>query len=577
MTPNKIVAEVVEKYKLVADAKKYKASKEKTEKTKEGLAEELINKNLVDEKELYQKIGKHLKVPFIELNGLDIRHDILTLIPNPLANTHNVVAYDKTTSEVKLAMLDPTDIETAEFIRRKTGLEPKISITTPTDIKDALKNYRAGLEEELKIIEEKTAAEGEEGAGDLKKKAEELPVINIVSSILEHAVFDGASDIHIEPTEKEVHIRYRVDGMLKEAMSLPKNLQNGIIARIKVLANLKLDEHMVPQDGRFKIQIQDEKTAFRVSIIPVYDGEKIVMRLLPEGAKPLTLEELGFLPMVKEKIEVAIKRPHGMILVTGPTGSGKTTTLYSILGMLNQPQVNISTIEDPVEYHIGGINQSQINPKVGFTFATGLRAFLRQDPDIIMVGEIRDQETAEIAVHAAMTGHLVLSTLHTNNAPATMSRLIDMGVPPFLVAYTTNIVLAQRLVRRVCEHCKKEFHLDKNAIKELGLVFDTDQILPLLKKYSELKSSETDLDKIVFYQGEGCAKCKQSGYKGRVGIYEVMPIDEEISKKINARATTAEIKEYARTQGMLLMSEDGIIKAKQGITTISEIIRVTKD
>jgi type II secretory ATPase GspE/PulE/Tfp pilus assembly ATPase PilB-like protein len=289
------------------------------------------------------------------------------------------------------------------------------------------------------------------------------------------------------------------------------------------------------------------------------------------------LRELGFLPEVQEQMENAIKKPHGMILVTGPTGSGKTTTLYSVLGMLNQPHVNISTIEDPIEYHIAGINQSQINPKVGFTFATGLRAFLRQDPNIIMVGEIRDGETAEIAVHAAMTGHLVLSTLHTNNAPDTLPRLLDMGIPPFLIAYTTNIILAQRLVRKICKNCSKEYHLDSNAIKELGLVFDTEKIIPLLKKHADLKDSEAKLDKITFYQGEGCAQCKQSGYKGRIGIYEILPIDEELAKKINARATTAEIKEYARGKGMVLMSEDGIVKAKKGITTISEILRVTKE
>ena len=390
-------------------------------------------------------------------------------------------------------------------------------------------------------------------------------------------MFENASDIHLEPLEKEISARYRIDGILKPIMTLPKQIQNGIVARIKILANLKLDEHMVPQDGRFKIQIQDEKVAFRVSIIPVYDGEKIVLRLLHEGAKPLSLDQLGFLDKPKKLIELAIKKPHGMILVTGPTGSGKTTTLYSILGILNQPGVNISTIEDPIEYHIAGVNQSQINPKVGFTFASGLRAFLRQDPNIIMVGEIRDQETAEIAIHAAMTGHLVLSTLHTNDAPTTLPRLIDMGVPPFLVAYTANIIVAQRLVRKICPFCKKETHLDKESVKQLERVFDVHKIVALLKENGALKSADKNFSKMTFYQGAGCRRCGQSGYKGRVGIYEVLEIDDELIRKINAGANADQLRDYARAHGMLTMFEDGLIKAKMGITSISEILRVTKD
>ncbi|HNU96270.1 MAG TPA: GspE/PulE family protein, partial [Candidatus Magasanikbacteria bacterium] len=380
-----------------------------------------------------------------------------------------------------------------------------------------------------------------------------------------------------EPNEKELAIRYRIDGILKSVMNLPKNFQSGIVARIKILANLKIDEHMVPQDGRFKIQTQNDKMAFRVSIIPVYDGEKIVMRLLPEGAKPLTLDQLGFLPSVKKVVENAIKKPNGMILVTGPTGSGKTTTLYSVLGILNQPGVNISTIEDPIEYRIQGINQSQINPKVGFTFATGLRAFLRQDPNIIMVGEIRDQETAEIAVHAAMTGHLVLSTLHTNDAPTTIPRLTDMGVPPFLVSYTTNIVMAQRLVRKICQYCKKEYKLDRASIDALLKAFDAERITAILKENKLLQEGEKNLEEMVFYKGEGCSRCNNSGFKGRVGIYEVLEVNQEIIHKINEHADANTLKDTARKNGMITMSEDGLIKAKMGTTTISEILRVTKE
>lgn len=574
MLPLKTLKEVLKKYKFKITAGDLRLAGAKAAKLNKGLEEILVGDLMVDENELYEKTGQHLAVPFITLKGKDIKKEVLNLIPGPVAGTHQVVAFDKDKEEVRLAMTDPTDIQTIEFLRRKTGLEPKIYITTPTDMKDALHRYHAELQDDLKIVQDVT---GEAGMKELKKEAEEVPIINIVNSVLEHAVYEGASDIHIEPAEKEVIIRYRIDGILKPVMTLPKNIQNGVIARVKILANLKLDEHMIPQDGRFKIQIQDEKLAFRVSILPVYDGEKIVMRILHEGAKPLGLDQLGFLDDARKILEAAIKKPHGMILVTGPTGSGKTTTLYSILGILNQPGVNISTVEDPIEYRLPGVNQSQINPKVGFTFASGLRALLRQDPNVIMVGEIRDQETAEIAIHAAMTGHLVLSTLHTNDAPTTLPRLTDMGVPPFLVAYTTNIVAAQRLVRKICPFCKKEYKLDKNAVAELGRAFNTAKLIPLLKKYAQLKGVEKNLETMTFYKGEGCRRCGQTGYKGRMGIYEVLEVDEELTKKINAHATANDIKDYARAHGMITIAEDGIIKAKLGVTTISEVLRVTKE
>lgn len=572
MLPDKTLKEVIKKLKEKITPKELRAAEEKAKKTNKKIEEVLIADGLVDENELYEKAGSILGFPLVGLKGREVKKEILNLIPAPVAGTHQVVAFEKDKDTVKLAMVDPTDIQTIEFLRRKTGLEPKVYITTPGDLREILRGYHAELEEDLRVIQD--ASGGEVVAGDLKKAAEELPVINIVNSILEHAVYEGASDIHIEPAEKELIIRYRIDGILKPIMTLPKTIQNGVIARIKILSNLKLDEHMIPQDGRFKIQVQDEKLAFRVSILPVYDGEKIVMRLLHEGAKPLTLDQLGFLDKTREKMERAIKKPHGMVLVTGPTGSGKTTTLYSVLGMLNQPGVNISTVEDPIEYRIAGVNQSQINSKVGFTFASGLRSLLRQDPNIIMVGEIRDQETAEIAINAAMTGHLVLSTLHTNDAPTTLPRLIDMGVPPFLVAYTANIIIAQRLVRKICPFCKKEYKLDKAAEDELAKAFDTKKLNLLFKEH--IKENKK-IDLFTFYQGEGCRRCGQTGYKGRQGIYEVLEIDDELTKKINERATANDIKDYARSKGMLTMIEDGIIKAKMGITTINEILRVTKE
>jgi len=567
---------VLKKYNL-GDAAAWKTAQAKAAKMNKSLEEILITDGIVNETDLYEKVADYLQVPYIGLKGKEIKKEILNLIPGPVAGAHQVVAFDKDKNELKLAMADPTDIQTIEFLHRKTGLEPKIYITSPSDLKEALHRYHAELEDDLRVVQD-VGGKGEVVGSDLKKAAEEIPTVNIVNSILEHAVYEGASDIHIEPGEKELVVRYRIDGVLKAVMTLPKNVQSGLIARVKILSNLKIDEHMAPQDGRFKIQIQDEKMAFRVSIIPVYDGEKIAMRLLHEGAKPLTLDQLGFLDGPRKLVEEAIKKPYGMILVTGPTGSGKTTTLYSILGILNQPNVNISTIEDPIEYRIQGVNQSQINPKVGFTFASGLRSFLRQDPNIIMVGEIRDQETAEIAIHAAMTGHLVLSTLHTNDAPTTLPRLVDMGVPPFLVGYTINIVMAQRLVRKICPYCKKGYFLDKTSADELARVFDVKKMSALFKNnIPKDYKDEGGVEKATFYKGEGCNRCGQTGYKGRIGIYEVMEIDEDLTKMINAHATADDIKVYARLHNMVTMLEDGLVKAKMGTTTIAEVLRVTKE
>lgn len=570
-----LLKKLIKKYDFKVTPSQMRAAQAKATKLKKELEEVLVNDGLLDEGLLYQKLGNYLNVPFIALKGREIKKDVLGLIPGPVAGTHQVVAFEKNVTEVKLAMIDPTDIQTIEFLRRKTGLEPKVYITTLSDLKEALHRYHSELEgEQLRVIQENG---GEVGAGDLKKAAETISVINVINSILENAVYEGASDIHIEPTEKDIIIRYRIDGVLKQIMTLPKSLQNGATARIKILATVKLDEHMIPQDGRFKIQIQDEKVAFRVSILPVYDGEKIVMRILHEGTKPLTLDQLGFLDKPRKIVDAAIEKPHGMILVTGPTGSGKTTTLYSILGILNQPGVNISTIEDPIEYRMAGVNQSQVNPKVGFTFASGLRALLRQDPNIIMVGEIRDQETAEIAMNSAMTGHLVLSTLHTNDAATSLPRLVDMGVPPFLVAYTANIIVAQRLVRKICQFCKKEYKLDQVASTELAKTFDTKKLIPLFKQHIKDWRQGNDPESLAFYKGEGCRRCGDTGYKGRMGIYEILEITPEIIKMINQRANANEINDYARTHGMLTIFEDGLIKAKMGITTISEVLRVTRE
>jgi len=406
---------------------------------------------------------------------------------------------------------------------------------------------------------------------DLLKAAEELPVIRIVDTLMKHAILQRSSDIHIEPMEKEVLVRYRIDGILRITMTLPKQISSGIVARIKVLSNLKLDEHRLPQDGRFKIETEDYKYSVRVSILPVFDGEKIVMRLLPESTKALTLEELGLRGEALEKIQDNLRKPVGMILVVGPTGSGKTTSLYSMMEILNDPGVNISTIEDPIEYRMPRVNQTQVSPKIGLTFAAGLRTLVRQDPDILMVGEIRDNETASLAINAALTGHLVLSTLHTNDAAGTIPRLIDMQCEPFLIASTVNIVLAQRLVRRL--HTEKEkFNLKDAEIKSISKYCDVKRIVEILRE-EKLAKPKDSLKDVTFYRPKK-TKENPEGYKGRIGIYEVLSITSSIKDMIVKRATSDDIREQAIKEGMRTMVEDGFVKAAQGVTSIEEVLRV---
>ena len=558
--------------KLLTATEINKLSKEAEEGNK-NLQNYIIDKKLISKKDLYDKAAKYFDVSFIEFKDQPIDKKTLLSIPEPIAVSHNLIAFSSNETSIKIAALDPEDLEIFEFIKKKTKLKPEIYLTTPGNIKEGLKQYRQALESEFKYFSKRETKSNKiisaAGKGDLKKIAEDLPIIRIVSDFLEYAILKEASDIHIEPEEKDIIIRYRIDGILRNVMTLPKNTQPGITARIKILSNLKVDEHRLPQDGRFKMSTDKYKVAFRTSIIPTFDGEKIVMRLLNEKAQVLSLEDLGFQPSSFEIVKRNIKKPHGMILVTGPTGSGKSTTLYTILNILNTSKVNICTIEDPIEYRAPHVNQSQTNQKIGFTFASGLRSLLRQDPDIIMVGEIRDEETAEIAVHAAMTGHLLLSTLHTNDAVSTLPRLSQMGIPSFLVASTTNLIISQRLVRKICEKCKEEYKPDKKTIELLRKQFNIDVILEKLNIAS--------LDSLTFYKGKGCSKCGNSGYKGRIGIYETLEITGTMSSLILKNATSKELEKQAKTQGMIAMLEDGLIKSKNGITTIEEIIRVTKE
>ena len=575
MFTNEQLKKILVKSEVLAKEEIVKYEKE-AEKLGKKLQNYLLEKKVISTLTLYENAAAYYKLPFIDLKNQTIRKDVLFTIPEPIATTHNIICFDASSKEIKIAALDPEDIEIFEFIKKKTGLEPKIFLTTPDNIKDAIKQYHKSLKAEFDTLASDINKKGE-GQKDLKKLAEDLPVVRIVDTLLEYSIIEGASDIHIEPEEKDVLVRYRIDGILRNVMVLPKSVQSGIVARIKILANLKVDEHRLPQDGRFKIATNEYKVSFRVSIIPTFDGEKIVLRLLNEKAQVLNLEQLGLQKRPLKVVKRAIAKPHGVILVTGPTGSGKTTTLYTVLNILNTPEVNISTIEDPIEYRMPHVNQSQVNPKIGFTFASGLRAFLRQDPDIIMVGEIRDKETAEIAIHAAMTGHLVLSTIHTNDAPTTMPRLAEMGVPTFLVASTANIIIAQRLVRKICTNCIQSYNLDKETIKELEKQLDIESILKTMEKERSIINAKKGLSSLLFYRGKGCKQCNNTGYKGRVGIYEVLENSEAISSLILKNANASALRAQAIKEGMLTMVEDGFIKAKNGITTIEEIMRVTKE
>jgi type IV pilus assembly protein PilB len=566
---------------LITSAQFDKALK-KADKEKKSIEEILINDGLISEEELLKLEAYILGIPFVNLEKENIPVDILKIIPEPLAKSHNIIAYKKTGRNLEVAMLDPEDLKTVEFIKKKADLKILPRLTTVEGIKNALRQYQKTLKAEFGDMIEKDA-EGIKTFGEkeefdekkeLSKVATEVPIIRIVDTLLRHAILGKASDIHVEPTEKELVIRYRIDGILRDAMVLPFNVASAITARIKVLSNLKLDEHRLPQDGRFKVETDDYKYSIRVSVLPVFGGEKIVMRLLAETIKSPTLDGLGLRGEALEAIHYNLNRPVGMILVTGPTGSGKTSSLYTMMEMLNNPEVNISTVEDPIEYRMPRVNQTQVNPKIGFTFASGLRSLLRQDPDIIMVGEIRDNETAGLAINAALTGHLVLSTLHTNNAAGAIPRLIDMKAEPFLISSTLNTIMAQRLVRKLCSE-KDEYMLTDDDLKNLSRYCNLDKVLEMLKTEKLAKAKDT-IKGVKFYRPKPC-KESQEGYAGRIGIFEVLNITPSIKDLIIKNATADQIQEQAKKEGMKTMVEDGFIKAAQGITSIEEVLRVIMD
>ena len=539
------------------------------ERRNEPLQKILVSMGFVSDKDIVESLGKQMGFAFADIESLSLDPDLVKSIPEHLAKRYNVIPISQQENQLTLAMADPLNVLAIDDIRLITGfdIQPVIAVedaiskaigsmfgvtdmvAVDSAVKDIAETDFGGME-----VEDDVEAE-EISLDKLKALVDEAPIVRVVNLIISQAINDKASDIHIEPEVRNVKVRYRVDGVLHDVMTPPKHIQAPMISRIKIMSNMDIAERRIPQDGKIHLKHDGREFDLRVSTVPTIHGEKVVMRILDKGSVMLGLEKLGFSEANRTKFEAIVDKPYGMILVTGPTGSGKSTTLYSCLNKLNTGLTNILTIEDPAEYQLPGVNQVQVNPKANLTFASALRAFLRQDPDIIMVGEIRDSETANIAVEAALTGHLVLSTLHTNDAAGAVSRLIEMGVEPFLVASSVVGVLAQRLARTICPNCKEAFTASEEAIKKFGL------------------SMYGDSD-IKFYRGRGCDNCKTTGYKGRTGIHEILPMTDRVRALVLNRASTAEIKQAAVEEGMSTMQDDGLAKVLGGVTSMEECLRV---
>jgi type IV pilus assembly protein PilB len=569
---------------------------QKTEK--KPLQDLVVKSNLLPEADLTKLYATKIDVPFVELIPKNLKKEVFGLIPEHIARQYNAILFDIQPNGTRmLAMEDPDDVQAFSFLQKQLGSNIRVFIATRSNILAALEQYRSNIGSELTevIAEGDNVAASEEEVSEADV-AEDSPVAKTVNLIIEFAIKQGASDIHIEPREEYVAIRYRIDGQLRETNRLPKKIIAALVSRIKILSNLKIDERRAPQDGRFKVSFGSGEYALRVSTLPIVDGEKVVMRILDESSKASTLRELGFWGTNLETLENALTMPNGLILFTGPTGSGKSTSLFSILSRLNQPSVNISTVEDPVEYKIPGVNQVQVNPLAGMTFVNGLRALLRQDPNIIMVGEIRDSETANLAVQAALTGHLVFSTLHTNNAATTLPRLLDMGIEPFLIASTVRAVVAQRLVRKLVTENTEIFHPDEATVKRILTAFHLNdpgamERIHMLEQQAvqssvesvlnssqvvaraEASTTESTINKLWRLKGQAGA----SSFRGRLGIYEVLPVNTDIQRLIIKGTSSEEIETEAIKQGMVTMQTDGLIKALQGQTTLEEIMRVTTE
>ena len=583
---------MVEMHKSISP-ENLKALQVEGESSRQPLQTLAIKKRLISDKQLTRLFSEYANIPYIEIDPKEISIDAVNILPEYIARQYNSIVFRiDETGLVHLAMEDPDDVEALSFIQKQVGSNTKVYVCTRENISNAIDSvYSTDVDKELgEIIND----QGDKDENEIIREedvSEDSPIAKTVNLLLEYAIRSGASDIHIEPRENYIQLRYRIDGILKETNQLPKNIANALVSRVKILANLKIDERRVPQDGRIKIRLGGRKFAFRVSTLPITDGEKVVMRVLNESSEALPLEKLGYWGKSLDTINNALTEPNGMVLVTGPTGSGKSTSLFSVLSKLNTPDVNISTIEDPVEYKIPGVNQTQTNNKAGMTFASGLRALLRQDPNIIMVGEIRDRETANLGVQAALTGHLVFSTLHTNNAATTLPRLLDMGIEPFLIASTAKAVVGQRLVRRLRHETRIKYIPTEEEKQTMIRLFNlrpgqTFAYIHELEKQaaaagiggdSPLATDENGINFLWKQNENDNDDGAHGGFKGRIGIYEVLGMSNELQRLITANATANEIQNQAIEEGMITMQTDGLIKALRGDTTLGEVMRATKE
>lgn len=548
-------------------AKKVKLAEVQTGKPQEEI---LLRQQLVDENQLTRAKSELYNIPFIDLTTIPVSPEALSVLPQEVARRFKVfpVSIDPVSKQIILAMVDPFDLTAIEFVEQKTGYLAKPAISEPTKIETMLStSYTTSLAKEVSEALREVPSQDKIKTLDLRSTTgliREEKVAEVVTHILGFAAKARASDVHIEPQEKATRVRYRIDGILQEKLTIPRELHDALISRIKILSGMKIDEKRVPQDGRFNFRSEEEEVDLRVSSLPTTWGEKIVMRLLKKSGGVPTLQDLGLRGRALRDLEEAILRPHGIILICGPTGSGKTTTLYSIIQKISTPKVNIVTLEDPIEYKIQGVNQVQVNPAAGLTFASGLRSFLRQDPNIILVGEIRDQETADLAVQAALTGHLVFSTLHTNNAAGALPRLLDMGAEPYLLASSMTAIVAQRVVRNIHEACKAPYTPEPRIVQDMKTVLGS------------LWPKDKDAN-LKLYRGNGDPECGNSGYWGRVGIFEVLPVSEKISRLILERASASQIEKQAREIGMIAMKQDGYMKVLEGVSTMEEVLRVAQE
>ncbi len=568
--------EVLVKLKLIS-AEQLSQAKTESVRSGEDLDKVLLKLNILSKEDTIKARAISLNVPYVDLSSVKVDQNILKNTTKELAKKYKAVPFGFSGNMLNVAMANPNNVQSIEFIERKSGFRVNPYMASEEGINkiiDQYQNLSSEVSEALKNVTDSPRLEIKDGDGKPEELTQDAPVTRAVNTILEYAAKSKASDIHIEPQEGALKVRFRIDGILQETMSLPVHIQAALVSRIKILSNLKIDEHRIPQDGRFDVSVENHNIDVRVSISPIVHGEKVVMRLLDKSGGIIELESLGLRGHSYRIIEGGIRSPHGMILATGPTGSGKTTSLYAILTKLNSPSTNIVTLEDPVEYQVRGVNQIQINTAVGLTFASGLRSILRQDPDTIMVGEIRDSETADLAVQSALTGHTVLSTLHTNSAAGVLPRLLDMEIEPFLIASTVSVSMAQRLVRKLCPKCKEPYKANEFLMAAINKTIG--HLLPTNERESKSLgypgAPRKDFKELTLYKPKGCPQCNNMGYSGRIGVYEVFKVSPTIEKLVVNHATTLEVHKKAIEEGMITMRQDGYFKALEGITTIEEVV-----